>query len=616
MKALATRQKHIQLADRSEYGWATVKYYEDDPLAANSDNEKSIKKAEKEAQREIEKKVSAKKRKAFTTYRWPRVNPYPTEQPGPSSRRDVGQTPATSYQNRPRMLGPCFRCGAFGHLAASCTAKERLYPFCQPVVSSAEPAHRLLESNTSVVKVADLSAIFKRGVNHQKGVDKSMIKIADPVMYDDQPMSSEAPVVAGSKSVKKDPGLDIGDITKFWEIESNEPVQVTDVQGRLKLKLAFWRDVLKAPPPILDCIESGYRLPLKFIPSPHCQPNHKSTMAYLSFVTDAIKNLVINRCVLRVSKKPHICSPLSVVSNSTGKLRLVLNLRYLNQYLHVLTFKYEDLRVAAVLFEADEYLFKFDLKSGYHHVDIHPDYHTYLGFQWETKGMACYYVFTVLPFGLATACYLFTKIMRPLIRYWRGRGFKAIIYLDDGIVAVRGRQKALVESTWVKEDIEKAGFIINVEKSVWNPSQTMEWLGFQIDLSVGEFSVLASKIDALKLRLLEVKDAKCIPARKLASLIGKIISMSLALGPVTRLMTRNLYAVLNCRLAWCHKFTLSNEAYQELHFWLSEITKFNGRHIWPKPSAVRVAYSDASATGYGGYLVEHGNLVVQWSVVL
>ena len=164
--------------------------------------------------------------------------------------------------------------------------------------------------------------------------------------------------------VVKVSGLDIGDITKFWEIESNEPVQVTDVQGHLKLKLAFWQDVLKAPPPILDCIDSGYCLPLKFIPSPHCQPNHKSTMAHLSFVTDAIKNLVTNRCVLRVRKKPHICSPLSVVSNSTGKLWLVLNLRYLNQYLYVLTFKYEDLRVAAVLFEADEYLFKFDLKSG------------------------------------------------------------------------------------------------------------------------------------------------------------------------------------------------------------------------------------------------------------
>ena len=34
-----------------------------------------------------------------------------------------------------------------------------------------------------------------------------------------------------------------------------------------------------------------------------------------------------------------------------------------------------------------------------------------------------------------------------------------------------------------------------------------------------------------------------------------------------------------------------------------------------QPSAVKVVYSDASDTGYGGYIVEHGNLVAngQWS---
>ena len=141
------------------------------------------------------------------------------------------------------------------------------------------------------------------------------------------------------------------------------------------------------------------------------------------------------------------------------------------------------------MFDVNEYLFKFDLKSGYHHVDIHPDFHTYLGFQWETKGAACYYVFTVLPFGLSTACYLFTKMMRPLIRHFRGRGLKAIVYLDDGIVAVRGRQEALAESARFQQDIENAGFVINVEKSTWEPSHTIEWLGFQIDLAVGEFSM-------------------------------------------------------------------------------------------------------------------------------
>ena len=42
---------------------------------------------------------------------------------------------------------------------------------------------------------------------------------------------------------------------------------------------------------------------------------------------------------------------------------------------------------------------------------------------------------------------------------------------------------------------------------------------------------------------------------------------------------------------------------------------FNGQNIWPSPSAVRVVYSDASNTGYGGYCVEHGGHVAhgQWT---
>ena len=54
--------------------------------------------------------------------------------------------------------------------------------------------------------------------------------------------------------------------------------------------------------------------------------------------------------------------------------------------------------------------------------------------------------------------------LRPLIRLWRGRGLKAIIYLDDGTVAVRGNDRAINESVIVKSDLENAGFVINVEK--------------------------------------------------------------------------------------------------------------------------------------------------------
>ena len=157
----------------------------------------------------------------------------------------------------------------------------------------------------------------------------------------------------------------------------------------------------------------------------------------------------------------------------------------------------------------------------------------------------------MLPFGLSTVCYVFTKLLRPLIKHWREKGLKAIIYLDDGIVAVKGKEKALEESKHVKQDLESAGFVINIEKSIWDPCNQLEWLGFQIDLSGGEFKVPQYKLDRLKQQLCEIEEGQLVPVHFLASLIGKIMSMSLALGPVTRLMTRSLYGVLNSRVAWC-----------------------------------------------------------------
>jgi len=223
---------------------------------------------------------------------------------------------------------------------------------------------------------------------------------------------------------------------------------------------------------------------------------------------------------MKVQSKPEVCSPLSVLGNPEVKLRLVLNLRYLNQFLHVQSFKYEDLRIAALIFEQGEYLFKFDLKSGYHHVDIWPEHYKYLGFSWDLDGIENYYVFKVLPFGLSIACYLFTKLMRPLVRYWRGRGLKAIVYLDDGIVAVKGKDEATIESKKVRQDLELAGFIVNIEKCVWDrPSCKIEWLGFNMDLALGEFSVPDQKIATLKAKLSEAIQKRFLPAKQLASLI-------------------------------------------------------------------------------------------------
>ena len=131
---------------------------------------------------------------------------------------------------------------------------------------------------------------------------------------------------------------------------------------------------------------------------------------------------------------------------------------------------------------------------------------------------------------------------------------------------------ALEESKHIKQDLESAGFVINIEKSVQDPCNQLEWLGFQIDLSKGEFKVPQYKLDRLKLQLCEIEKGQLVPARSLASLIGKIMSMSLALGPVAQLMTRSLYGVLNSKAAWCQKLVLTSEA-------LSATSSCGRRHV-------------------------------------
>ena len=117
-----------------------------------------------------------------------------------------------------------------------------------------------------------------------------------------------------------------------------------------------------------------------------------------------------------------------------------------------------------LMFQKDDFMFSFDLKSGYHHIDIHQEHWNYLGFAWNNGSKVQHYVFCVLPFGLATACYLFTKLMHPLVKYWRGQGLRIIVYLDDGIAAVAGEEAAFSASSKVQDYLHRVSFVVNLSK--------------------------------------------------------------------------------------------------------------------------------------------------------
>ena len=127
------------------------------------------------------------------------------------------------------------------------------------------------------------------------------------------------------------------------------------------------------------------------------------------------------------------------------------------------------------------YMFSFDLKSGYHHIDIAEVDQMYLGFARRKK----YCVFMVLPFGICTACYLFTKVVWPLVRYWRAQGLRVVLYLDGGLDAESGMKAACASSELVRSTLHSAGFVVHPSKSVWKPTQCLSWLGFVANLAEG-----------------------------------------------------------------------------------------------------------------------------------
>ena len=143
---------------------------------------------------------------------------------------------------------------------------------------------------------------------------------------------------------------------------------------------------------------------------------------------------------------PLVVTPLTVSENSCGKKRLILDLRYINQFVWKDRFKLDDWKTMMQYVKKGGYIFNFDLRSGYHHLDLFQSHQPYTGFSFlQDQDQDSFllrveldiFFFIVLCFGLTSGPYIFTKLLRPLVRHWRSQGIQIAVFLDEGAGTIK-----------------------------------------------------------------------------------------------------------------------------------------------------------------------------------
>lgn len=180
----------------------------------------------------------------------------------------------------------------------------------------------------------------------------------------------------------------------------------------LKFFQPVWQRITQDPW-VLQVIQ-GYQLELLSSPTQPLQRTHpRLTQAEQKVLDQEVQELLDKQAVHQVSASDTagFISSLFVVPKKDGGNRPVVNLKPLNQFLVYEHFKMEGIHMLRDLLRQGDYLVKIDLKDAYLSVPIWKGHQKYLRFLWKETLLK----FARLPFGVATALRVFTKLMKPVV---------------------------------------------------------------------------------------------------------------------------------------------------------------------------------------------------------
>ena len=155
----------------------------------------------------------------------------------------------------------------------------------------------------------------------------------------------------------------------------------------------------------------------------------------------------------------------------------------------------------------------------------------------------------------------------------------------------------------VRNDLKQAGFIVNEDKICLVAYKAFNMLGFELNSVINRIQVDEDKINNILCCINNVLSCYVISAKQLASIVGKITALHIALGDIVYFKTKHCQIDISNRHTWNKKAPINNICVMELRFWIQNLRFLKNTALENvKFKHDLTVYTDAGAHKCGGYI--------------
>lgn len=302
-----------------------------------------------------------------------------------------------------------------------------------------------------------------------------------------------------------------------------------DTRPMTGLRIGFWK-AIGADKSVLSWIAYGYQIKVALQPQRKLFRNAPNTEEHKEFIDNEIRTHIGDGSFTEIEEnEAWVVNPFLIAVNSNGKARRCDDMRYVNAFLPSPFFKMQTLEkdIPNIVRPGDE-LFTRDLEKAYYKIPIEE----------QSTRLQCFYC------GFCQAPFLFTKIVRVVVRFFGALLIRLMNFVDDFLFTDKA-EKITELAQFVDKVLHLLGWVLSMKDN--QMGEKVRFLGFIIDTTTRRFSIdPKTRLKTVKMIELVIEKStrrETITVSEIQSLTGKLTSLKLAI-PSIPIWIRDLYFCL------------------------------------------------------------------------